>query len=131
MSYSKTKKTTSDESQIQKRFILHPPHTQPANLKNRIICQLISSVKGRVKMYGHKDNDDCVVFEGTKAEEMQIQYLTDVHVSGFWERVEILYKEYVEEHDLYCKEEGENAPAVQEGNIKHLRVNAGQYIHRK
>lgn len=93
-----------EEPPSQKRFILHPAGTKPANLKYRLICQLIASVKGKVKMYGFKDGDDCVVFEGTEAEEAQIQYLTDMHVSSFWERVEILYNEYIEEHSLYCKE---------------------------
>ena len=56
-------------------------------------------------MYGQKDDEDCVAFEGTKAEELQIQYLADIHVSSFWERVEVLYKEYIDEHRLYCKDE--------------------------
>jgi hypothetical protein len=90
---------------VERRFILHPPYTQPAHLKNRMICQLIANVKGKVSMYAQKDNEDCIAFEGTKAEELQIQYLADIHISSFWQRVEILYKEYIEEHGLYCKED--------------------------
>jgi hypothetical protein len=97
-----------ERHQVERRFILHPPYTQPAHLKSRMICQLIANVKGRVGMYGQKDNEDCVAFEGTKAEELQIQYLADIHISSFWERVEVLYKEYIEEHGLYCKEEMRN-----------------------
>lgn len=115
-----------DQPPIQKRFIYHPQHTQPANLKNRIICQLISSVKGRVKMYAQRNNDDCVVFDGTKAEELHIQYLTDVHVANFWERVEILYKEYIEEHGFYCKEEGDAQTSFTDASLQKLFISGIQ-----
>lgn len=120
-----------DQPPIQKRFIHHPQYTQPANLKNRIICQLISSVKGRVKMYAHRDNDDCVAFDGTKAEELHIQYLTDVHVANFWERVEILYKEYIEEHGFYCKEDGDEPTSLSDGSLHKLFINDKKKQRRK
>ncbi len=118
---------------IKKRFIHHPQYTQPANLKNRIICQLISSVKGRVKMYGHNESDDSVAFDGTKAEEIHIQYLADMHVSSFWTRVEALYKEFIEEHGLYCKEgdDEQNVIALKPGAADHFITDVPLKVHKK